>query len=399
MGFARWIQSQGFNLIHGHHLVYNTCWEDPRLDRSALELGHDDTMLVITSAGCNILDYALDDPHRIFAVDVNPRQNALLELKITSIRKLEYEDFFGLFGHGRLKDFPRVYIRTLRPSLSHRAQRYWDRHLDYFTDRGKRHSTFYYHGSSGWVARLVNVYIDRVADLRDEINALMEAPTLEIQQTLYEQLYDSFWSRPLCWTLGRDSLLSLLGVPQSQRLEIERHHSEGVVGYIKQCLTYVFSCLPLADNYFWRVYLYGEYTPTCCPAYLKPENYQRLRDGGVDRISVHTATIEQFLKSCTTPISRFVLLDHMDWLSCFRVPALQQEWQAIVNRAAQHTRIIWRSGALRVDYVDPLEVQVHGRPTRVGDLLTYHQDLAKDLHAKDRVGTYGSFYIADLNVA
>jgi len=34
-------------------------------------------MLVITSAGCNVLDYALLAPKRIHAVDANPRQTAL----------------------------------------------------------------------------------------------------------------------------------------------------------------------------------------------------------------------------------------------------------------------------------------------------------------------------------
>jgi S-adenosylmethionine-diacylglycerol 3-amino-3-carboxypropyl transferase len=168
---------------------------------------------------------------------------------------------------------------------------------------------------------------------------------------------------------------------------------------MQQCLGYVFGHLPLADNYFWRVYLYGEYTPTCCPAYLKPENFQALRDRGVDRISIHTTSIEDFLTTCSEPISRFVLLDHMDWLSWFRQAALQREWQAIIDSAAPRSRLIWRSGGLHVDYVDPLDIQVNGLYSQVGDHLTYHRDLAKTLHRKDRVGTYGSFYIADLNVA
>ena len=36
---------------------------------------------MLTSAGCNALDYLLDGPAEIHAVDVNFRQNALLELK------------------------------------------------------------------------------------------------------------------------------------------------------------------------------------------------------------------------------------------------------------------------------------------------------------------------------
>jgi S-adenosylmethionine-diacylglycerol 3-amino-3-carboxypropyl transferase len=65
-----------FDAIYPRSLVYNTCWEDPAVDRQALDLSSDDRMLVITSAGCNVLDYALAAPRRIFAVDANPRQTA-----------------------------------------------------------------------------------------------------------------------------------------------------------------------------------------------------------------------------------------------------------------------------------------------------------------------------------
>ena len=82
-----WFDRRLFELVHRHNLVYNTCWEDPRLDRVALDLGPDDTLLVVTSAGCNVLDYALTGPRRIHAVDMNPRQNALLELKLAAITR------------------------------------------------------------------------------------------------------------------------------------------------------------------------------------------------------------------------------------------------------------------------------------------------------------------------
>lgn len=40
-----------FNSLYGRSLVYNTCWENPAVDRQALNLGPDDTVLVISSAG------------------------------------------------------------------------------------------------------------------------------------------------------------------------------------------------------------------------------------------------------------------------------------------------------------------------------------------------------------
>src|ERR1700732_4808012 len=51
-----------FRFVHLRSLVYNACEEDPRLDREALDLGPFDRVLVITSAGCNALDYALEGP-------------------------------------------------------------------------------------------------------------------------------------------------------------------------------------------------------------------------------------------------------------------------------------------------------------------------------------------------
>ena len=112
-----------FDAIYSRSLVYNTCWEDPAVDRQALQLTPNDTILVITSAGCNTLDYALQAPRRIHAVDANPRQTALLELKIAGIRGLDFDDFFLLFGHGRHARFRDLYGDVLRRDLSSFAQK------------------------------------------------------------------------------------------------------------------------------------------------------------------------------------------------------------------------------------------------------------------------------------
>lgn len=388
-----------FNLVHGNNLVYNTCWEDPRLDRAALDLGPDDTLLVITSAGCNTLDYALLAPRQIYAVDVNPRQNALLELKLAAIRQLNFDAFFDLFGRGRLADYHKVYRALLRPALSPPARDYWDRHVYYFSGEGWQR-TFYFHGTSGTFARLVNLYLDRVAKTRESLDAILGAASVLEQQAIYEgHLRRVFDSRFIRWIVGRDTTLSLVGVPRPQRLQVEHEYTGGIAQFIQDCVEAVFTRLPLVDNYFWRVYLTGEYTPACCPEYLKRENFERLKGGLADRVSVHTASVADFLRGHDGQVSRFILLDHMDWLSTFLQPVLEAEWQAIVDRAAPGARVLYRSGGLNVGYVDPIVVTVDGRRRRVGELLTYHRELAAELHQRDRVHTYGSFYIADLATA
>jgi S-adenosylmethionine-diacylglycerol 3-amino-3-carboxypropyl transferase len=86
----------------------------------------------------------------------------------------------------------------------------------------------------------------------------------------------------------------------------------------------------------------------------------------------------------------------MDWLSDHYFPFLESEWQAILDRAAPGTKILWRSGGLRTDFLNDVTVKRNGKTYLLPELLTYHNDLATKLHQLDRVHTYGSFYIADL---
>src|SRR5207237_7588177 len=125
MSVLDWVSSRVFKFVHGNNLVYNTCWEDPRLDRAALEIKPSDDILVITSAGCNALDYVLCEPNHVYAVDMNPRQNALLDLKIAAIKTLEFEDFFRLFGYGFHPEARRLYQRRMRPVLCEWSQIWW----------------------------------------------------------------------------------------------------------------------------------------------------------------------------------------------------------------------------------------------------------------------------------
>jgi S-adenosylmethionine-diacylglycerol 3-amino-3-carboxypropyl transferase len=392
---VEWCSSQWFSLIHGNNLVYNTCWEDPRIDRVALDLSPDDVLLMITSAGCNALDYALVGPRKIHAVDMNPRQSALLELKIAGIKSLDFETFFEIFGKGRLPDFQNVYTRHLREHLSPESAAHWDRRTRYFTGTEPRES-FYFRGSSGTLARWLNHYID-LNKIREPICAIFEADSVAEQEYIYKKtLHKAFWSGILKWMLQWDLPFAFVGVPRTQRREVEANYQGGMRQFLEDCLEAVFARLPLKDNYFWWLYLNGSYSAHRCPEYLKRENFLALKSGLVDRISVHTKTLVGFMKTAPEQISRFVLLDHMDWLRGSLKPVLTEEWNYFIAGARPNARMLWRSASLYGDFVNELEVNVRGSRTRVGELLDYHPAWAKELTARDRVHTYGSFCIADL---
>ncbi|MEW4563389.1 BtaA family protein [Bremerella sp. JC770] len=397
MALVSWVRGRVFNFVHRNNLVYNTCWEDPRLDRVALEIQPHHNVMVITSAGCNALDYVLAGANHVYAVDMNPRQNALLDLKKSAIANLEYEDFFSMFGKGQLLDFKDIYKSQLRSSLPEWSRSYWDRKIKYFRPRKKR--SFYFRGTSGAFAKVVNMYVENVLRMRPLVLDLLDAKNLEEQREIFEVIDRKLWTGPLKFAMSRDTTWSLVGVPRAQREHLEKQYSNGIVDFVQDNMRAVFAELPIQDNYFWRVYVTGQYTEQCCPEYLKPENFQKLKDGLVQKVSTHTDSVQHFLeKHDEHPIHRLVLLDHQDWLTDKLYFALVNEWQAIANRmqGEDDARIIWRTGGLNTDFIDEVEITHQGQKKQVGELLTYNQELADELHVKDRVHTYGAFRIADI---
>jgi S-adenosylmethionine-diacylglycerol 3-amino-3-carboxypropyl transferase len=332
----------------------------------------------------------------VHAVDANPRQTALLELKLAGIRGLDFDDFFLLFGCGRHPRFEALYRDLLRARLSDYAQRYWDRNGDWFS-RSDARDTFYYNGLSGMVARGFRAYLRLRPKLRDGIEAMFEARSLDEQRAIYDsRIEPRMWSKGMNWALSRQLTMSMLGVPHPQRREVERQHPLGVAGFIREAIEYVARSLPFWSNYFWALYLRGSYTRTCCPEYLKKENFVALKAGLVDRVFAHTATVTDFLHGTQERISRFVLLDHMDWMSSYYPQALAEEWNAILARAADNARVIFRSAHARPAYLDHVRVGNGARVRRLAELLELHPELAQALSREDRVHTYAGFHIADV---
>lgn len=372
-----------FEKVHGNKLVYNTCWEDPRCDRSMLNLDEKSQVVMITSAGDNALDYLLDSPAQINCIDVNPRQNALLELKLAGLKTLEWATFFSIFGEGRLPMFSSVYTAQLRQQLSSESKRYWDRQQHYFKPTGSR-AGLYFHGSSGLFAWCASQLLIRDGTLRQELQLLLEAKNLKEQSIRYTALESRLMKRLLGGLWRQRISLSLVGVPESQRQFITQE-AGGLEQYIRVAFRHIFTALPISENYFYRLYLNGKYTADCCPEYLKIKNYDQLKHSQ-RRIISYTTTISQFLKRHPGQYSHFVLLDHQDWLAANAPAALMEEWQLILANSKPGTRILLRSAAARPETV----------PDFVRNRVRFRNDLSAPQAKLDRVGTYAGTFLLEV---
>ncbi|CAF2626186.1 unnamed protein product [Rotaria sp. Silwood2] len=161
--------------------------------------------------------------------------------------------------------------------------------------------------------------------------------------------------------------LSLLnGIPFTQ----QKLTDKPIADFLKNVIDTAFSELPLKNNYFYRVYFYGKYTKQCCPEFLKEENFNKLKDGLINRISIHTTTVTNFLKEHQKKvISRFILLDHMDWMAATS-NILTEEWQQILDNSTKDCRYIWRSASSKATFVDSTSITYEGKVTTLNQLIT-----------------------------
>jgi S-adenosylmethionine-diacylglycerol 3-amino-3-carboxypropyl transferase len=373
-----------FHHVHGGQLIYNTSWEDPRIDRELLKLDGLSRVVMITSAGCNVLDYLLDAPAEIHAVDMNYRQNAVLELKLAMLQHAEFADLFEMFGIGSHPEFQKIY-RSLRKGLSEPARKFWDQKITFFDPKGMKKS-FYYHGTAGTAAWLLGAALFKAQpNAKNFALCLLDAHSLEQQRQVYSWIEPKIWGNLSNWLIRQRMVMTLLGVPRPQVKLIDDHYPGGLGSYVKDKLRHVMSELPAADNYFWRVYLTGSYTLSCCPNYLRAENQSALASRA-DRVHTHTSSITNFLRENPGDYTHYVLLDHQDWLAWHDPVALREEWELILANSRPGTRILMRSAALELDFI----------PADITARLRFFPELTDPLHRLDRVGTYGNLTFAEV---
>jgi len=379
-GFAHDLCFKG---MHGNRLIYNTCWEDPALDRKVMRLHKRSRIAMITSAGCNALDYLLDDPAELHAIDMNSRQNAVLQLKIVLIQLGLYEELYALFGKGVYPRFSELY-KQVRDHLPEYARAFWKNKAHYFWG-GRLKGSFYFHGAAGDVAWLTRSLLYGNRRIRKHLQDLLAAENLTEQKAIYDQLEPEVWNWACRTLISSPLVMAMIGVPRPQARLIEQNYPGAMLGFVKDKLRHVFTEVELRSNYFWRVYLTGSYTPECCPNYLKPEHFDALQDR-VDRIQLHTGSFAAFLTKNRRPFTHYVLLDHQDWMAYHNYPALEEEWRLILKHSRPGTHILLRSAGLTAEFL----------PGWLEGKVRWHPGMTAALHLQDRVGTYGSFHFAEV---
>jgi S-adenosylmethionine-diacylglycerol 3-amino-3-carboxypropyl transferase len=353
-------------------IVFNMSWEDPEMDRQAFELRPEHTVISITSAGCNPLNFLCQNPRRLICVDSNPAQTAVLELKLAAIATLDHETFFDIFAARRPARISAVYRSKLRPLISARAAAFWDDNI-WMVHRG-----LYRFGKMGLAARIVRMVLPVIGLSRARVDQFFDLRSLDEQREWYEKYArDRLWGPVTRWLCESRWFMYLCGVHPRQFNLVDGRH--GMYDYVRERIEYALTRVPIYDNYFLSVTGTGRFRGERVPPYLLAENFETLRRN-LDRVLVVNGWLGPFLD--TQPagsIDRFNLLDIFDWMT---PEVFEGTLKSVLRAAAPGARLIYRSGSYR-----------HDPPPAIKAQLVPHEELARRLLARDRSATYGSFYV------
>ncbi len=353
-------------------IVFNMSWEDPEMDRQALHVGPNDTVVSITSAGCNPLNLLCQRPKHLICVDGNPAQNAVLELKLAAIDQLDYEAFFDIFAARNPARVKPYYRNTLRPAMSPRAQAFWDKNLKLVA------GGLYNYGRTGLFFRVLRAYLKSLRLTPKQIETFFACKTLQEQQALYHALVaPRLWGPASRAFVSFRPLMYLAGVHPTQFDLVDGRHS--MFDYVKERIEHVLTRVPVGDNYFLSQAVTGRFRENAVPPYLRRENFEILRDL-LDRIQIVNGWLGPYLDTLPAEsVNKFNLLDIFDWMS---PEAFEDTMRSVLRAAAPNARLIYRSGSYRFD--PPATIQPH---------VHHHAELSRKLLAIDRSATYGSFYV------
>lgn len=373
--------------------VYNQIWEDPRVDLQALQVNEHSRILTISSGGCNALNYLIENPQSVTAVDLNRHHIYLLNLKIAALKYLpSHTEFFNFFGFGRNENNVADYQKYIAPNLDAETKQFWESNTFFGKVLyGKRINFFqtgglYEHSRNGYFLRFFHRMAHFFGGKPEEI---LKAQTPQEQEILYQKYIAPFFDSFFIKIIGKLPVTMFgLGVPPQQYEELKKDLRDGVniIDIYKERTKRLAVGFPIDDNYFaWQAFArkYDTEHRRAIPDYLKAENYEKLKaDAGKISTKVGSVTGE-IKKSPENTFNCFVFLDAQDWMNA---EMLTELWTAIAEKGERNSRIIFRTASA----FSPIETNL---PKLLREKFYYEEKLSKELFKQDRASIYGGFHL------
>lgn len=302
-------------------LNFSSANEDGASELAALE--GSTRILCITGSGTRPLDMLLTAGAEVVALDANPVQNALLELKMAAMAVMDREAYLAFIGIAEGTDRSATYA-GLRGTISPQARAYWD------TQPGAIAKGVWYAGQwerlLRWNARFLRLLRGR------KVRALMQAADRGAQHQLWRQGFSGGGRLAMVEALARDLVWRLV---MREPAAAHMPPASEVAAYIEARFAAATTQFLLRDSDCATLALLGRHSPEgALPVHLSAENYQTVR-GGLPRLRIVTASLHELAERDPGGFDGFSLSDFGSYCSQEDYGA---HWRAILASASPGSR-------------------------------------------------------------
>jgi S-adenosylmethionine-diacylglycerol 3-amino-3-carboxypropyl transferase len=332
--------------------------EDPQVELEALAPARHEALVVVSSGGCTALSL-LAAGAAVTAVDVNPVQNHLVELKAAALAHLEPAAARAFLGARPAERAWRAdtYAR-LRAGLGEGARAHWDA-APRAIAAGVLHA-----GLTEIVIAALARLVRATVHPPERVERLLACRSLEEQRSLYRREWNNRrWRLLFRLLLNRPALARALDPRFFGR-------ARGLARQFHALWEHALTELPVGDNYFLHDLLRGAYPEHARPPYLDESGAACWRER-LRALTLVDGTLTDHLRACPDrSVAGFALSNVCEWLDAAGQDAL---FAQVARCAAPGARVCLRN------FVGHTDV-----PTAWRDVLIEEPGLGERLAARDR---------------
>ena len=358
------------NKVNLSIIRYSQCWEDTEILLEGLKIKENDICLSIGSAGDNSFSLLTKNPKKVYRLDLNKTQVAVIELKKIMYKELNYSEFINFIGIENMNVSNRVEIyEKYKNHLTQESEEYWNKNIR-LIEKGVIHS--------GKFENFFKIFREKVLPLvhsRKRIDELLTEKTKEERIKFYDKKWNNirmklmfkiFLNRKSVGKNGRDpEFFKYVGR--------EKSFSEYIKGRVKVALV---DLDPSKNEYLY--YIAKGYYKKEKPFAYREENFELIKKN-IDKIVIVSKTIEEFMENLDFKIDKYNLSDIFEYMSYGNYIKLYSE---IIKNSSENARICYWN--LMVSRKNPIEFR---------DKIEYLEKESKELHYRDKTFFYSDFVI------
>lgn len=308
-----------------NQIVYSAENEDPAAEMQALDIGEDDRVLCVTGSGSRPLSLLTESPGEIVAVDQNPRQTFLLELKVAAIRDLSHAEFLRFLGQSKDENRWETYL-AIRQHLTIEARGFWD------LERKKIEKGILYCGAWEKYLQMMSAYF---RFRRRKLNQLLKVENLDAQLVFWK----SEWNT-LGWRLAI-RLISIRAIWKYVIREPGIHfvpETFEIDSYLIDRFDQSAATRLFRENPFFHLLVSGRFSNHALPWHLHESNFPKLKTN-LDRLRLETRPLQAYLEEHGNHFSAFSLSDFASYAD---PETYEKIWRSIVSSAVPGAKICER---------------------------------------------------------